>query len=280
MVVYTGGYEASCWYILEASEGTTPAGTYLSLSNHVSIKENESPKPNGVRKSGSVDYASFQKGYPKPMISITFHPNQANGLNFLANFISTDNSFTLVTYNQNTGTFYRRYVGCKVKTGSVKVKLYPKEDVVEITLELWGWSIQYTDIGGQSYEAIPNTAVNWSDVTFKLNSATVTDWWEANFDIDNDLYRVPTPSTGATQSIKRGVREAKGDFTRPMVTGDLGQTELQAVENATVTSFEMDLLSHTFVFTGGVYTDVDITNEMTELQNKKLQFQGAVLTVT
>ena len=279
MVIYTGGYEASGWYIAEATEGTTPAGTYLALANNVSIKENESPKPNGVRLSGSVDYASFQKGYPKPICTMTFHPTQANGLNFIVNFLSTDTSFTFVTKNQNTNTFYRRYVGCKVKNTSVKVKLYPKEDVVEVTCEIWGWSVQFSDIGN-SYESIPTTAVNWSDVTFKLNGSTVTDWWEANFTVDNDLYRVPTPSTGATQSIKRGVRECKGDFTRPVATGDLVQAEIQAVEAATVTTFEMGLVSHTFQFNGGVYTDVDITNEMTEIQSKKLQFQGATLTVT
>ncbi|HVI39566.1 MAG TPA: phage tail tube protein, partial [Anaerovoracaceae bacterium] len=252
MPVYAGGYEASAWYIGEGTEGTTPPGTYLALANHATIREVESPNPNGVRKSGSVDYAVFAAGYPKPMATITFHPTQANGLNFIANFLSTDTSFTLVTKNQNTGQFYRRYVGCKVKATSVKVKLYPKEDVVEVTCEIWGWSIQYTDAGGMSYESIPTSAVNWSDVTVKIGGSTITDWWEVNFSVTNELYRVPTPSTGATQSIKRGVRDCTGDCTRPMNTLDQGQTELQAVENATVTAFEVDLVSHTFQFNGGV----------------------------
>jgi len=274
------GYEASAWYILEVTEGTTPATpAYLALANHVEIKENESPKPNGVRKSGSVDYASFQKGVVKPMITVTFRPTQANGLNFLVNYLSTDNAFTLVTKNQNTGQFLRRYVGCKVKSGSVKCKLYPKEDVTEVTCEIWGWSIQYADISGSTYETIPTTAINWSDVTVKIAASTVTDWWEANFDVTNDLYRI-VDNTGATTQIKRGTREAKGDITRSVSLTDQVQTEIQAVEASTVTAFEVDLLAHTFVFSGGVYTDVDVTNPITDMSSKKLSFQGATFTQT
>ena len=280
MPVYSGGYEASAWYIAESTEGTTPNGTYLALANFVTIKENESPKPIGVRKSGSVDYAVFEEAYPKPIVTITFHPTLENGLNFLVNYISTDNTFSLVTKNQNTGQFYRRYVGCKVSSTQVKIKLYPKEDVVEVTCEIWGWSIQYSDISGNTYETIPSDAVNWSNVVVQLNSSTITDWWEANFSVDNDLHRVPTPSTGATQSIKRGTRECKGDFTRPVQTTDQVNTEIQAIENAVSFNFEIVLATHTFQFNGGVYTDVDVNNDMTEIQNKKLQFQGATLSVS
>src|SRR5690348_12449781 len=92
----THGYECAAYYILESSEGTTPATpSYLALANNVEIKENESPKPNGVRLSGSVDYASFQKGVVKPTITATFHPTQANGLAFIVNYLSTDSAFTL-----------------------------------------------------------------------------------------------------------------------------------------------------------------------------------------
>lgn len=280
MVNYGHGYEASAWYILEVTEGTTPATpSYLALANHMEIKENESPAPNGVRKSGAVDYASFQKGRVKPVISLTFHPTQANGLAFLVNFLSTDNSFTLVTKNQNTGQFFRRYVGCKVKTGSIKVKIFPKEDVVELSCDVWAWSIQYADVGGSSYEAIPTTAVNWSDVTIKIGGSTVTDWWDAEFTVDNDLYLIPD-NTGAVQMIKRGTRECKGNCTRGVLVTDQVQTEIQDVEAATVVTFEIDLLSHTFQFNGGVYTDIDVTNNITDMQSKKLQFQGATLTIT
>lgn len=276
----THGYECAAYYILEVTEGTTPTTpSYLALANHVEIKETESPHPNGVRLSGSVDYASFQKGIVKPAITMTFHPTQANGLSFLVSFLSTDSAFTLVTKNKNTGQFLRRYVGCKVKTGSVKCKLYPKEDVTEVTCEIWGWSIQYADISGSSYEAIPTTAINWSDVTVKIASSTITDWWEANFDISNDLYRVPD-NTGATTQIKRGTREAKGDITRAVSLTDQVQTEFAAVEAATVTAFEVDLLSHTFVFSGGVYTDVEVTSPITDMVGKKLSFQGATFSQT
>lgn len=281
MVNYQHGYEASAWYISEgATEGTTPATpTYLALANNVEIRELESPKPNGVRKSGSVDYASFQKGVVDPQITLTFHPTQANGLNFIVNFLSTDTSFTLVTRNSNTSTFLRRYVGCKVKSESIKVKLFPKEDVAEVTCTIWGWSIQYADVGGSSFEAIPNTAVNWSDVTIKIAAATVTDWWDSSFTVDNELYRI-RDNTGTTIQIKRGTRECKGDCTRGMLTSDQAQTEIQAVEAATVTAFEIDLLAHTFVFGGGVYMDVEVANPMSDMESKKLTFQGATLTIT
>src|SRR3990167_5552499 len=96
---------------------------------------------------------------------------------------------------------FARITGCKVKRMSQSVSIYPDNTPLSVTCEIWGWTVLYTaSTGTPTFEAAPSTIVNYSDITVKKNTTTITKWWNFEWTLENELFRQPD-NTGATVGI-------------------------------------------------------------------------------
>ena len=273
------GREWSLWYRQETTEGTAPTTVqYKALAQMSEIRINNQTAPNAVALSGSLDFSDYVKGVNNIAFSVTFNPSSANGTAFIRDFISTDNSFTLIA---KAGSIYQVFKGCKIRNTSVDVSIYPDGTPLNVSCDIIAWDFSTTQPSGITYESIPTTFVNWSDVTVKLNSGatastTLTDWWSCSFTIENDLFRIPTNS-GTTSAIHRGRRRGSVSITRQLT--DTASTEMTASTNATAYSSSVAFGSATFTFTAGAFTNVEITHTITGMSGKKIDIQASTITI-
>lgn len=273
------GREWSLWYRAESSEGTAPTSAqYKALAQFAEIKINNGTTPNAVPLSGSVDFSSYSKGVNNIMFTTSFNPSGANGAQFIEDFCSSDNSFTLVA---KAGSIFQVFKGCKVKNTSGDVAIYPDGTALSVNCDIMCWNFSTTEPTSITYETIPSSFVNWSDVTVKLDSGatastTLTDWWSCSFNIDNDLYRLPA-NDGTTSEIHRGRRKGTISITRPLT--DTGSTEMAAATAATAYTASIAFASSTYTFTSGAFTDVEITHNTTSMSGKKIDLQAATISI-
>ena len=280
-MVYYHGYEAGVWYVAESTEGTTPtSASFLHLAHKSEVVISDQAKPTEVTKSGAVDFAALGQGVDNPIMTISFNPSSANGKAFIKNYASSDTSFTLLIMKDDTSdVIFARVTGCKVKRITVKASIYPEGTPVSATAEIWGWGpILFTaSAGTPTFEAAPNTFVNWTDVTVKRNTTTITDWWDFEWTIDNVLERIPK-NDGTTLSIKRGPREVTGSWSKP--TTDSGiNTELDENKSATAVDLNFLMGADDYSFVDCAYTSAEIRHSITAVSGKSMQFKATSYSV-
>lgn len=279
-MVFYAGYSSGVWYDGESVEGTTDSNApFLNLSQRAEVTITDEPNPQAVTKSGSVDKTSFSKGVENPRINLTFTPSQASGAAFIKNFISTDTSFTLlIMIDASPDTIFARVTGCKVKRMTQSVSIYPDNTPLQVTCEIWGWAIAYSvSSGSPTFESAPSTIVNYSDVTIKKTSTTITKWWRFEWTLDNELYRQPS-NTGATTGIVRGIRNITGSWSIP--AEDVGQTELDEAKNTTAIELHFLILTDDYDLDSCAYTTVEISHPLTDVVGKRMDFTVGNLTIT
>ena len=270
------GYEWSLWYDQEVTEGTSDTtATFLALAHKSELRISEASDPVAVALSGSVDNSAFAKGVSNVTATITFNPSGANGLAFIKNFASTDNSFTLVA---KAGSIFQVLRGCKVQNITVNGSLFPSHGPVECTATIMAWTINGTQPTTPTYEAIPTSFVNWSDVAITLAGSSITTWYNFTLAINNDLFRLRS-NTGVTTAIHRGRREVTCSVTRSLT--DNATTEFAASTAATSTAAVFNFVSSTAVFTlnAGVYTDVEVTHPISGMSGLKTDLKASTLTI-
>ena len=270
------GYEWSLWYDQEVTEGTSDStATFLALAHKSELRISEASDPVAVALSGSVDNTAFAKGVSNVTATITFNPSGANGLAFIKNFASTDNSFTLVA---KAGSIFQVLRGCKVQNISVNASLFPSHGPVECTATIMAWTINGTQPTTPTYESIPTSFVNWSDVAITLAGTSITNWWNFTLSINNDLFRLRS-NTGVTTNIHRGRREVTCSVTRSLT--DNATTEFAASTAATSTAAVFNFVSSLAVFTlsAGAYTDVEVTHPISGISGLKTDLTASTLTI-
>lgn len=261
------GYEASVFFVKETVEGVTPDdAAFLHLAHKTEVKITDAPGPIPVALSGSVDNASIEKGMTKPVATMTLTPSKASGKGFLKEFISTDDSFTLLVIKLGTpNTVIARIPGCKVKRATPNVAIYPQHSVLQLTLEIWGFNLLFTESSGSpTYETAPSSAVNWSDIVIKKDTTVVTDWWDFEFTVDNELERIPNDD-GDTITIKRGRRAVTGTWTRTSSITNTGSTEFVEAKNASDVDLEFELDGDSYFFNNSAFDETDVTHSITAM---------------
>lgn len=279
-MVFYAGHSSGIWYDGETTEGTTDTSApFLNLAQRAEVMLTDEPNPQAVTKSGSIDKTSFSPGVENPRVSLTFTPSQGSGAAFIKNFISSNTSFTLlIMIDAAADTIFARITGCKVKRMTQSVSIYPDNTPLQVTCEIWGWSILYTVSGGTpTFESAPSTIVNYSDVTVKKTTTTITKWWKFEWSLENELYRQPS-NTGATTGIVKGIRNITGSWSIP--AEDVGQTELDEAKNATAVRLQFLILTDVYDLTGCAYTTVEISHPMTDVVGKRMDFTAGQLTIT
>lgn len=282
MVEFYPGYAVGIWYIAEVTEGTTPnSAAYLHLAHKTSLDWGNEGSPNGVRLSGSKDYADWAKGIENPTVNFTINPSQASGKAFIKNHIEASLPFTLlVMWDRGTDVVYIRITGCKVKSGNVKCELYPNAGVVEASLAIWGWKGFFTQsTGSPTFESPPSTFLNWSNVVIKRNTVVVTDWWDFDFSVENELYR-NVDDQGLCNGITDGIREVSGTFTRSANdSSGVGSVEYAESVDATNVDLEMALVADLYQFVDCVYNEVRVTAPLDGIIGKKMSWKATSLTI-
>jgi len=279
------GFEASVYYKQETTPGTTPAGQWKALAQKVTVRVRDSPNPNFSPKSGSVDSAKPTKGVTEPVAIFTINPSLGSGKDFIKNFISTDNFFSLLLVKIDTPSnfVFQRLVGCKVKRGNPSCTF---GKIPQYACEVWAFNIAYDEGTTPTYEAIPDTLLNWSDITIKTvadpggtnpTRSNLTQWNSFDWTVENELMRI-YDKDGTTTNIKRGEREKTG--TLEIVLTNTGQTEYDAAKNATPQDIEFLFSTDSYLFNDCAYTDVDTGHEEKSLSDKVLNFRAATLTIT
>jgi len=281
-MTFYSGHAVGVWYVAESTEGTTPTSSpaFLNLAQRAEVTLTDEPNPQAVTKSGSVDKTSYSKGVENPRVNITFTPSQANGAAFIKNYISSDTSFTLLIMIDTTvDVVFARITGCKVKRMTQSVSIYPDNSPLNVTAEIWGWAISYSNAGltTPTFEAAPATIVNYSDVTIKKTSTTITNWWRFEWTLENELFRQPS-NTGATVGIVRGIRNITGSWAIP--AEDSGQTELDEAKDATAIELHFLIGSDDYDLDSCAYTTVEISHPLTDLVGKRMDFSVGNLTIT
>lgn len=276
------GFEAGLWYDQETAEGTTDTtASFLHLAHKSEVRLSSAPNPNVIAKSGNVDNADIGKGIERPVATVTFNPSQASGAAFIKNFASTNNSFTLlIMIDEASDVIFARLTGCKVKRITATVNLWPEATAVECVAEIWAWTILYTAApGSPTFEAAPNTILNWSDVTVKRNTVTITDWWSFEYTIDNELER-SVNNSGVTTAITRGRRVANGVWARSSnVTSGVGNTELDESKNATEVDLQIGWLSDTYDFVNCAYEEVQVNHPINSMVGIRMNFVAESLLI-
>lgn len=270
------GRELAVYYDQEVTEGTTDsAAPFLSLSQHSEVSITFAIAQVAVTKSGDVDKAAVKKGWSYPVIRITCNPNTTNGKAFIKNFSSTDNSFTLVVKDGGTGagTIFWRIPGCKVKRITPRASIYNTATALEVDIEIWGWQLLFTESGGSpTYEAVPNTFVNWSDCAVRIGGSLITNWYDFTWTLENDLEPLPD-NTGAITTIKRGIRTSiNGAITRSVQSTQ--STEFNAASAATDTDVRFDLVSDQYLFDNGAYEEVAVVHPISGVSSLRTSFVG------
>jgi len=279
-MVFYAGYSSGVWYDGETVEGTTDTNApFLNLAQRAEVTYTDEPNPQAVTKSGSVDKTSFSKGVENPRINLTFTPSQGSGAAFIKNFISSDTSFSLlVMIDDSPDVVFARFTGCKVKRMTQSVSIYPDNTPLQVTCEIWAWTIAYTaSSGSPTFESAPSTIVNYSDVTIKKTTTTITKWWKFEWTLENEQYRQPN-NTGATSGIVRGIRNITGSWSIP--AEDVGQTELDEAKNATAVRLQFLIVADVYDLTGCAYTTAEISHPLTDVVGKRMDFTAGQLTIT
>lgn len=275
------GYEVTVFFVKETVEGTTPtSAAYLNLAHKTEVKIADAPGPIPVALSGGVDNASIEKGITKPVVTMTYTPSKGSGKDFIDDFSSTDDSFTMLIMKDATvDTVIARIPGCKVKRVTPTASIYPQHSVLNVTLEVWGWELLFTQSAGTpTFESPPSTAINWSDIVVKRNTVVVTDWWDIEFTIDNELERM-VDDQGVTNAIKRGRRTVTGVWTRTSSITKTGSTEFTETKNATNIDLEMIIDSDIYAFNNSVFEDTDVTHTITAMAGIRSSFIAETLTL-
>jgi hypothetical protein len=282
MVRHYAGFEAGLWYVQESAEGATPSSaSFLNLAHKATVAISSQAPPVIIAKSGDVDNTGAKKGVDTPVATITFNPSTANGQAFIKNFISTDNSFTLLCMIDDTAdVIFARITGCKVKRISPAVELYPSAGALNVTVEIWGFTILYTaSTGSPTFEASPATFVNWTDITIEKATSVITDWWNFNWSLENDLFR-SNDDNGVCTAITRGRRRVTGDWTRSSnATVGVGDTELDEQKNATAIDLEFHIGSDEYHFDNVAYTEVEVEHPITALVGIRQTFEASTFSV-
>lgn len=282
MVRHYHGFEAGLWYDGETVEGTTDTNApFLHLAQKSEVKLSSAPAPNVVAKSGDVDNAAINKGIERPVATVTFNPSSASGAAFIKNFASSNTSFTLlIMIDEASDVIFARITGCKVKRITVSNTLWPEAGPVECVAEIWGWTILYVvSAGTPTFEAAPNSALNWTDVTIKRNTVTITDWWNFEFTIDNELER-STDENGVTDAITRGRRAVTGTWQRSSnATSGVGDTEFDESRDATDVDLQMALSADTYDFVNSVYEEVEVNHPINSMVGIRGNFIAESLTI-
>lgn len=277
-MVFLHGNQITSFYGAEVTEGTTPASlAYLVLAHHSTVEISTEDAPVMVKKSGSVDSTSNQVGKRKCMVKINCNPSQSDGLNFLVNYASSDTSLSMEFFNSSK-SFLWRVTGCKVKTITPTANKYPQHGPVTFDIELWGWTVLFTESTTPSYGTVPDTFVNWTNVTVKISGSTILTWWSAVFTVTNDL-DVQHDTSGTVTAITRGDREL--DLTIVKALEDVASQYFGPSQPSFAsTSFEIDFVAHTFVFGGAAYKGIPVQLDRTKLAGLQLKIQPATLTIT
>jgi len=282
MVRHYAGFEAGVWYVAEGTEGQTPNdASFLNLSHKATVAISSQATPVIVAKSGSVDNASAKKGVDTPVATITFNPSTASGQAFIKNYISTDNAFSLVVMiDEGSDVIFARLTGCKVKRLSPSVELYPSAGALNVTVEIWGWTILYTASSGTpTFESSPATFVNWTDISIEKATVAVTDWWNFNWSVENDLFR-SVDDNGACTAITRGRRRVTGDWTRSSnATVGVGDTELNEQKNATPVDLEFHIGADEYHFDDCAYSEVEVEHPITALVGIRQAFEAITFSI-
>lgn len=280
MVEYFAGEIASIWYKSEAVEGTTDATpAMLHLAHKTSVDWGNDVASVPVRLGGGVDLADIGKGFVNPSINFNFNPSNASGKAFMKNHGSSDTPFTLmILIDRGTDFIFARMVGCKTKSLSGKVSSYPTVSAVECNVTVWGWNVLFTAVASTTYEAVPSSILTWANTTIKKNTVTITNWWDFEFTIDNELYR-NHDNTGVINGIVRGIRDVTGSVTRSVDDTEKGQTEYAEVNAATDVDWELGL-------NGDLWNFVDTVGEAQRvslpqgLVGNKVDWRATSLTIT
>lgn len=268
------GYEVGVWFVLESTEGSTPnSAAYLHLAHKTEVKIADAPGPVPVALSGSVDNASIEKGITKPVVTMTIVPSKGSSKDFLKTFSSTDSSFTLlVMKDAASDTIIARIPGCKVKRVTKGVAIYPQHNPLQVTLEIWGWDLLFSQSSGSpTFESPPSTAINWSDIVIKKAGSTITDWWDWEDTIDNELERMPD-SDGDTTAIKRGRRAVTGVWNRTSRTTQTGSTEFGETKVATPIDLQMIVDGDIYAYNDSAYDETDVTHAITAMAGIRSAF--------
>ncbi len=271
------GNQLLIYYDPESAEGTSRTGqTWKVLAHHSTADITEEDEPVLVKKSGSVDGTSNEKGKQKAIARITFNPSEADGKFFMKTYASSDTAVSMIFKNAS-GSFLWRMVGCKVKSINPSCSKYPTHGPCSITMEIWGWKVLFTEPATTSYTSVPDGFVNWADTTVKIASVTQSLWWDWAFTITNDL-DVQHDETGAVNSILRGDREL--DLTITKALEDTASTQFgQAFSSFATVALEIDLLTDLYQFGACAYKVVQVTHARTGAAGLQLRAQPATLTI-
>jgi len=275
------GYEVGVWFVSEVTEGTTPNNAaYLHLAHKTEVKITDAPGPIPVPLSGSVDNASIEKGISKPSVTLTITPSKGSSKDFLKDFSSTDDSFTLlVMKDAASDTIIARIPGCKVKRSTPSVSIYPQHSVLNVTLEIWGWELLFSQSSGvPTFEAPPSTSINWSDIVIKKAGSVVTDWWDWEHTIDNELERM-LDDQGDTNAIKRGRRAVTGVWNRTSRTTQTGSTEFGETKLATPIDLQCIIDGDIYAFNDSAFDETDVTHAITAMAGIRSSFIANTLTL-
>lgn len=280
MTRHYAGFESGLWYIAEVTEGQTPATpSWLHLAHKSTVTISAQSPPNAVEKSGDRDFTGFKKGVEVHVATVTFNPSTASGQAFIKNFIDSDTSFSLnCMIDETSNVVFARMVGCKLKRITGSVDLYPTAGSLEVTAEIWAMDVLYDEVAGASYESAPSTFVNWSDVTVKKATVTLTNWWNFTFTMEQDLFRNPD-NTGVIDSITRGRRRVDGSLTRSSIVGSLGNTEANENVNATAILYNFLIGADDYSFTASAINSAEVTHPVTGLTGIKEDFQASTFAV-
>lgn len=281
-MVYYNGFEATIYFVAESTEGTTPtSAAFLNLAQKVEVTVTEDPNPVEVPLSGSRDFAGYGQGIDNPIINFKINPSLGSGKDFLTTYLDSNTSFTLLLMiDASPDVIFARVPGCKIKSASGRVAIYPERAPLEVDLELWGWKFLYTQTGGTpTFESAPSTFINWSNVTVKREGSTITDWWEFNWTIDYSLFR-NRDNSGVTTGITRGRRVCNGNWIRSVTDSRLGNAELDEAKNATAIDLICQLVSSNLNFTDSVYKRVSITHSIDEQVGINHEFQAATFSIS
>ncbi len=271
------GNQVAVYYDPESSEGTSRTGqVWKALAHHAEARVAEESPAVSVKKSGSVDGTSNEKGVRKVILRLTVNPSEASGKLFSKTYASSDTSLSIIVKNSG-GTFLWRLTGLKVKSITESCQKYPTPGAVSFVIELWGWAIVFTEPATTTYETIPDGHVNWNDTTVKIAAVTITIWWSWNFVITNDL-DIQHDETGTVVGILRGDRDLSVSIQKALEDTASTQFNGAQVSFATV-SIEIDLNADSYTFGATAYDGVEVIADRTRASGLELRGKPSTLTI-
>lgn len=275
-MVFLHGNQISSYFIPENTEGTAPTGqTAKVLAHHSSVEINVEDAPVLVKKSGSVDGTSNQLGKRKCTVKINCNPSQASGKFFLKTYLSSDTSLSMI-FKNSSKSFLWLVTGLKVKSITPTGQKFPQPGPVTMTIELWGWTVAYSEPASTTYEAVPDGFVNWADCTVKIGGVTLQTWWSWTFTITNDL-DIQHDTLGNVTAITRGDRDL--DISIVKALEDTASSQYSASQPSfATTTFEIDLNADTYTF-AVAYKGLPITLDRTKLAGFELKGSPSTLTI-